>query len=180
MLEKCEGIPKGVQIIDMPNSILHSDLSKTVCKVLQHTGANQGVPRPQQKKLPYNSEISRTKDFQQVIRVRKDLKYLNRADLDFPEGIRPFINYSLCLYYRDFGTNVKNDGSMNKIKNSWWLHQKYYQSSFTWLFLKNIGAMVLPNNFQLFYCFPWNNRGDFTIQHDITLTWRISKHPLTL
>ena len=77
MLEKCEGIPKGVQIIDMPNSVVHSDLSKTVCEVLQHTGANQVTPRPQQKKLPYNSEISRRKDFQQVIRVRKGLKYLN-------------------------------------------------------------------------------------------------------
>ena len=50
MLEKCEGIPEGVQIIDIPNSIVHSDLSKTVCKVLQHIGANRTVPRPQQKK----------------------------------------------------------------------------------------------------------------------------------
>ena len=34
----------------MPNSIVHSDLSKTVCKVLQRIGANRIVPRPQQKK----------------------------------------------------------------------------------------------------------------------------------
>ena len=50
MLEKCEGIPKGVQIIGMPDSIVHSDLSKTVCRVLQHIGANRIVPRHQQKK----------------------------------------------------------------------------------------------------------------------------------
>ena len=50
MLQKCKGIPKGVQIIGMPNAIVHSGLSKTVCKVLQHIGANQIVPRPQQKK----------------------------------------------------------------------------------------------------------------------------------
>ena len=50
MLEKCEGIPKDVHIKDMPNSIVHSDLSKTVCKVLQRIGANRIVPRPQQKK----------------------------------------------------------------------------------------------------------------------------------
>ena len=49
MLEKCEGVPKGVQIIGMPDSIVHSDLSITVCRVLQHIGANRIVPRPQQK-----------------------------------------------------------------------------------------------------------------------------------
>ena len=50
MLEKCEGIPKGVQIIGIPNAIVHSDLSKTVCKILQYIGANRIGLRPQQKK----------------------------------------------------------------------------------------------------------------------------------
>ena len=72
LLEKCEGVSEGVQIIDIPNSIVQSDFSKTVCKVLQHIGANPTVPRPQQKKLSYNSKTSRRKDFQQVIRVKKD------------------------------------------------------------------------------------------------------------
>ena len=72
MLEKYEEIPKGVQIVDMPNSIVHSGLSKTVCKVLQHIGANRIVPGPQQKKLSYNSETSTRKGFEQVIRVKKD------------------------------------------------------------------------------------------------------------
>ena len=72
MLEKYEEISKGVQIIDRPNSIVHSGLSKTVCKVLQHIGANRIVPRPEQKNLSYNSEASTRKDFEQVIRVKKD------------------------------------------------------------------------------------------------------------
>ena len=50
ILEKCEGIPKGVQIIGIPNAIVHSDLSKTVCKILQYIGANRIALRPQQKK----------------------------------------------------------------------------------------------------------------------------------
>ena len=74
MLEKCEGIPKGVQIIDMPNAIVHSDFSKTVSKVLQHIGTNRIVPRPQQKKLSYNSETSRRKDFEQVRKGQEGLK----------------------------------------------------------------------------------------------------------
>ena len=32
--------PESAQIIDIPNSIVHSDLSKTVWKVLQHIRAN--------------------------------------------------------------------------------------------------------------------------------------------
>ena len=74
MLEKCEGIPKGVQIIDMPNAIVHSDFSKAVSKVLQHIGTNRIVPRPQQKKLSYNSETSRKKDFEQVRKGQEGLE----------------------------------------------------------------------------------------------------------
>ena len=74
MLKKYEGIPKGVQIIDMPNVIVHSDFSKTVSKVLQHIGTNQIVPRLQQKKLSYNSETSRRKDFEQVRKGQEGLK----------------------------------------------------------------------------------------------------------
>ena len=110
MLEKCAVIPNGVQIIDMPKSMVHIDLSRTVCKVLQYM-------RYMQKKQSYNSEISRKRDFEQVIRVKKDLKYLSPTDLDFPEETWLFINQSLCPYYRDCGRNVKNYGSIKKIKN---------------------------------------------------------------
>ena len=57
-----------------------------------------------QKKLLYNIKTSTRKDFEQAIRVKKDQKYLNRTDLDFPEGTCLFINHSLCLYYRNFET----------------------------------------------------------------------------
>ena len=110
MLEKCAVIPNGIQIIDMPNSIVHIDLSRTVCNVLQYM-------RYMQKKQSYNSEITRKRDFEQVARVKKDLKYLNPTDLVFPEETWLFINHSLCPCYRDCGTNVKNYGSTKKIKN---------------------------------------------------------------
>ena len=73
--------------------------------------------RYMQKKQSYNSEISRKRDFEQVIRVKKDLKYLNPTGLDFPEETWLFINQSLCPYYRDSGRNVKNYGSIKKKKN---------------------------------------------------------------
>ena len=43
-----------------------------------------------------DSEISRRKDCQQIMRVKKELKDLNPTHLDFPEGTQLFINDSLC------------------------------------------------------------------------------------
>ena len=42
-----------------------------------------------------------------MIRVKKDLKDLNPADLDFPEETRLFINDSLCLYYKGLWNECK-------------------------------------------------------------------------
>ena len=60
----------------------------------------QVVPPPQQKKRSNDSEISRTKDSEQVIKVKKGLKDLNPIDSDFPEGTRLLINDNLCHNYR--------------------------------------------------------------------------------
>ena len=43
-----------------------------------------------------DSDISRRKDCQQIVRVKKELKDLNPTHLDFPEGTQLFINDSLC------------------------------------------------------------------------------------
>lgn len=37
------------------------------------------------------------KDSLQVLRIKKDLKYLVLIELEFPEGTRIFANESLCL-----------------------------------------------------------------------------------
>ena len=44
---------------------------------------NQIVPPPQQKKQSYDNEISKRKDCEQVIRVKKDFKDLNATNFDF-------------------------------------------------------------------------------------------------
>ena len=74
------------------------------------------MPPPQQKSDRTIIKFSRRKDCEQVvIRVKKDLKNLNPTDLDFLEETRLFINDSLCPYYRGFGTNGKNYGSIKNI-----------------------------------------------------------------
>ena len=69
-------------------------------KGLQHIGTDICWEKPpQQKKQVDDSENSGKKVFEQVIRVKKDLKDLNPANLDFPEGTRLFINNTLFRYY---------------------------------------------------------------------------------
>ena len=70
-------------------------------KGFQHIGTDICQEKSsQQKKQSDYSENSRRKDYEQVIRVKKDLKDLNTIDLDFHEGTRLFINDTLCPYYR--------------------------------------------------------------------------------
>ena len=95
---------ESVEITGMSNLIVHRVLQKTVQTFATYwswywswywSGETRIVPPPQQ-----NNEISRTKDSEQVIKVKKGLKDLNPIDSDFPEGTRLFINDNLCHNYR--------------------------------------------------------------------------------
>ena len=96
---------ESVDITGMSNWIVHSVLEKTACKRFQHIGADifwgetQIVPPPQQKKWSDDSEISWTKDSEQVLKIKKGLRDLNSADSNFLEGTRLFINDKLCHNY---------------------------------------------------------------------------------
>ena len=95
----------SVEIMGMSNLIVHSVLEKTVQTFATYwswyfSGETRIVPLPQQKKRSDDSEISRTKDSEQVIKVKKGLKDLNPNNADFSEETRLFINDKLCPYYR--------------------------------------------------------------------------------
>ena len=77
---------------------LESDIQ--ACKIVNDALVKQVVPPPQQKNRSDDSEISRMKDSEQVIKVKKGLKDLNPIDSDFPEGTRLFINDNLRHNYR--------------------------------------------------------------------------------
>ena len=85
---------ESVKIISMLNWIVHSALEK------KFWGETLIVPPPKLKQRSDDSEISRRKDSEQVMKVKKDLKDLNSTDSDFPEGARLFKNDTLCPYYR--------------------------------------------------------------------------------
>ena len=77
---------------------LESDIQ--ACKKVNDALVKQVVPPPQQKNQSDDSEISRMKDSEQVIKVKKGLKDLNPIDSNFPEGTRLFINDNLRHNYR--------------------------------------------------------------------------------
>ena len=105
---------ESAEIIGMSNWIVHSALANTVCKVLQHIGADiceeklELYHRINKKRRSGDNEIFWRKDCEQVMRVKKDLKDLNPDNLDFPEGTWLFINDTLHPYYRIFWINIKN------------------------------------------------------------------------
>ena len=74
------------EVIGMSNWIVHSVLEKTVCKPLQHIGADifeeklESYLLLNQKKRSDDSENSWTKNSEQVIKVKKRLKDLNPTD----------------------------------------------------------------------------------------------------
>ena len=47
------------------------------------------------------------KDCTNILRVKKDLKYLDPSKLSFSEGTKIFINESLCPYYRGIWNKCK-------------------------------------------------------------------------
>ena len=49
---------------------------------------------------PFPQEFTNRKDCLRILRVKRQLKGLDTSVVDLPEGIKIFINESLCPYYR--------------------------------------------------------------------------------
>ena len=86
-----------------------------------------------------------------MIRIKKDLKDLNTTDLDFPEGTRLFINDTLRLYYRVLWNKHKKLW-INKKKKDFFI-KNMDKEALNDYFLKNIGSMLLPINYQFSFFF---------------------------
>ena len=53
------------------------------------------------------AKFTNRKDCLRILRVKRQLKGLDPAAVDLPEGTKVFVSASLCPYYRGYGTNVK-------------------------------------------------------------------------
>ena len=62
-----------------------------------------------------NIKFSNRKDCQALLKVKRDLNYLNMKDFDFEENKKIYINENLCPYYRVPWTKSKRLHQLQKI-----------------------------------------------------------------
>ena len=63
-------------------------------------------------------KFNKRKDWQQVMRVKKDLKNMTFTDIDLPVGTTLYLNERLCSYYRWLWSNCKKLRNANIIHSS--------------------------------------------------------------
>ena len=111
-----------MEIVGIPNSVGNSVLEETVRGVFKKTGVEiderdvQVCYRLKEKERTVVKFANR-KDSLQILRVNKQLKFLDPTELDFLENTKRFINESLCLYYRGIWNKCK------KLRTIWKIHQ---------------------------------------------------------
>ena len=57
------------------------------------------------------------KDCKQILKVKKDLRNLDKEDIDLPRGTKIYINQSLCSYYRILWLKAKRLQNIGSIDN---------------------------------------------------------------
>ena len=81
----------------IPSSVEHDQLEPTACRILHHIGVNVSGDKTEAcHRLGKNSgrtiaKFSSRKNYEHKMRVKKDLKDLDAADLDFPAGTNLYI-----------------------------------------------------------------------------------------
>ena len=107
MLKKCPVLSNEyLKVVRLPSTIADDQLETTVGRVLQYIGAN--ITDEKTKSCHWLNKVTdRTivkfltrKDCDQVMRVKSELKKLNQADFNLPEGTKLYINESLHTYCR--------------------------------------------------------------------------------
>ena len=108
-----------VEVIGIPKTVELKDLEHTVCKVFNSIGFDIEEDRIEAlHRLKSDRTIvkfSRRKDCQHLMRIKKELKDLNPANLSFPEGTKIHVNDSLCPYYRGLWKECKKLWNNKKI-----------------------------------------------------------------
>ena len=93
-----------MEISGIPSSVSDKDLKENVLQVFDILGVNVKEDKIEAcDMLKKGSEkmivkFSKRKDFQQVMSVKKDLRYLNLSALDFPDSTVIFFNESICSH----------------------------------------------------------------------------------
>ena len=109
-----------LDIMGIPKSIGNSVLEETVRRVFKKIGVEineQNVPTCHHLKEKERTivEFVNRKNCLQILRVKKELKFLDLTQLDFPENTKIFINESLCPCYKGICSKCKKLTAIQKI-----------------------------------------------------------------
>ena len=106
----------------IPSSVSDDSLENKVLKIFDKLGVpinpNNIEACHRMKKDSDRSivKFNKRKDYQQVMRVKKDLKNMAFTDIDLPVGTTLYLNESLCSYYRWLWANCKT------LRNAYIIH----------------------------------------------------------
>ena len=113
-------------------------LEQKICDVFQEIGEDrcdrdiQACHRLKDKDRTIIN-FSNRKDCIRILRVKRQLKGLDPAAVDLPEGTKTFANESLCPYYRGIWKKCKKLGGKQKV------HQCYTINGLIRLQIKDSG-----------------------------------------
>ena len=94
-----------LEVVGIPMSVRDNVLDQKVCNVFQEIdvdvcGRDIQVCHRLKDKERAIVKFTNRKDCLRILRVKRELKGLDPAALDLPEGTKIFVNESLCPYYR--------------------------------------------------------------------------------
>ena len=99
-------------MVGIPMPVRDNVLEKKFCDVSQEIGVDicdRGIHacRPLKDKNQRIVKFTNRKDCLGILRVKRRLKGLDPAAVDFPEGSKIFVNKSLCSYYQGIWNKYK-------------------------------------------------------------------------
>ena len=93
-----------MEVAGTPTSVKDDGFEDKVINVFQEIGVEIGQRDIQTSQRVKNNRtiviISNRKDYLQILRVKKQLKDLDRALFHFPDSTKILVNESLCPYYK--------------------------------------------------------------------------------
>ena len=101
-----------LEVVGIPMSVRDNVLEQKVCDVIQEIGVDicdrdiQACHRRKDKDQT-NVKFTNRKNCLRTLRVKRQLKGLDPSAVNLPEGIKIFINESLCPYYRGLWNKCK-------------------------------------------------------------------------
>ena len=110
-----------LKVVRLLSLISDDQLENTVCRVLQHIGANINDEKIEScHRLNKNTDKTIVKflmwkDCDEVMRVQSELKKLISPNSDFPERAKIYINESLNPYYRGLWNHWKKLWNRHKL-----------------------------------------------------------------